>query len=157
MKIIDESHRAFVNLDHRKDRLKLMRQELAKVGIQAERFPGLKPVEVINHIVPAEKVEVMNKRTPGAIGCHYSQVAVMLKALSQNKHAFVMEDDLIFCDDFKERMEIMEEFLEGKEWDIIWLGGTYHIKPEWHNAGQQKQFGANTSNDGRTRSSEHGH
>lgn len=135
MQIINDSYAAFINLDHRKDRLKVMRQDLAKAGITAERFKGLKPEDCIDKIIPRERVEVMRKRTPGAIGCHFSQVAVMLKALGQGKHAFVMEDDLIFCDDFKERMAIVDDFLKDREWDVFWLGGTYHKNPTWHKHG----------------------
>lgn len=133
--IIDDSYISFINLDHRKDRLKLMKQELAKVGITAERFKALKPVDCIDKLIPANRVEVMRKRTPGAIGCHFSQVGIMLKALALGKHAFVMEDDLIFCDDFKERMQIVDDFLKDREWDIFWLGGTYHKIPTWHKSG----------------------
>lgn len=135
MNLIKDSHAAFINLDHRKDRLKAMRRELQRAGIEAERFPGLKPDDVINKLVPAEKVSVMKNRTPGAIGCHYSQVGVMMEAFTRNKHAFVMEDDLIFCSDFNERIAIFEDFLKDKPWDVIWLGGTYHKNPTWHAAG----------------------
>jgi GR25 family glycosyltransferase involved in LPS biosynthesis len=138
MNLLEESYKAFINLDHRQDRLSAMRKELARIGIEAERFPALKPADVINKLVPASKVEVMRKRTPGAIGCHYSQVAIMYEAYTRNQHAFVMEDDLIFCDDFKERIEIIEDFLKDKEWDVIWLGGTYHKEPTWHKAGHSQ-------------------
>lgn len=120
---------SFINLDHRTDRLEKMTAELTRVGITAERTRGLLPIEVNE---PEDKVHVMYKRTPGAIGCHYSQVSVIEKAYSLGKSALVMEDDLIFCDDFQERMKIVENFLNTREWDIFWLGGTYHIPAEWH-------------------------
>ncbi len=79
-----------------------------------------------------DKVQVMFKRTPGALGCHASQVAIMEEALRQSKHAFVCEDDLVFCDDFLERLSIIYKFLNQHEWDIFWFGGTYHNEPTWH-------------------------
>lgn len=130
--ILDESYISFINLDHRKDRLRGMQKELQRVGIKAIRQRGIMPSEYKGD---RSKVEVMRKRTPGAIGCHFSQVAIMEKALSVNQHAFVMEDDLIFCYDFKERMEHASRFLQDNEWDVLWLGGTYHLEPTWHKKG----------------------
>jgi hypothetical protein len=57
----------------------------------------------------------------------------METALWAGKHALVMEDDLVFCSDFWERMAIIEEFTNTHEWDVFWLGGTYHYRPTWHN------------------------
>lgn len=123
---------AYINMPHRFDRDVRMKSELARVGIQAERINGMYPQEYTGS---PEKVSVMQKRTPGAIGCHFSQVKVMETALAKNKHALVMEDDLVFCNDFFERMEIMNEFLNTHDWDVVWLGGTYHVNPaRWHNS-----------------------
>jgi len=119
----------YVNLDSRTDRRQHMEQELTKAGISAVRFRGLAPHEVDQ---PEHKLAVMLNRTPGAIGCHYSQVAVMEEAVRQDKHAFVMEDDLVFCDDIQDRLKVIEDFLSEKDWDIFWLGGTYHKEPTWH-------------------------
>ena len=123
---------SFVNLDHRRDRLVHMEQELARVGISAVRMRGMLPEETIkSHHLDTTRLQVMQNRTPGAIGCHYAQVRIMQEALHQGKHAFVMEDDLIFCSDFKERMDYISRFLEGRKWDVIWLGGTFHVNPPW--------------------------
>lgn len=127
--MLKDTYISFVNLDHRKDRLSHMTKQLARVGLNAERTRGLLPSEVNQ---PEEKLSVMRNRTPGAIGCHYSQVSIMEKALFHGKNAFVMEDDLIFCSDFNKRMEHIESFLGGREWDVFWLGGTYTLQPAWH-------------------------
>jgi len=124
-----EYYASYINLPHRFDRDSRMKRELERVGIKAERTIGLYPHEVKE---PKEKLEVMQKRTPGAIGCHYSQISVMAKAHFHGKNALVMEDDLVFCSDFNERMKIVDSFLEGKDWDVFWLGGTYHKEPTWH-------------------------
>jgi GR25 family glycosyltransferase involved in LPS biosynthesis len=107
---------------------------LIRVGIIAERTRGKLPEEFdLND----PKLQVMVRRTKGAIGCHYGQVEIMQKAFAQNKHAFVMEDDLIFCSDFQERMKLIEKFTENNPWDIIWGGGTYHANNPawWHKPG----------------------
>ena len=85
------------------------------------------------------RVEVMRKRTPGAIGCHFSQVKIMAEALNRRKHAFVMEDDLVFCSDFQKRIAYIEKFTATHDWDIIWLGGTFHINPPYWDIKRRKR------------------
>jgi GR25 family glycosyltransferase involved in LPS biosynthesis len=106
-----------------------MISELKKVNINATRTRGLLPNEVNQ---PYDKIAVMQKRTPGAIGCHFSQISVMQNALKLNKHALVLEDDLVFCEDFNDRLNDISDFLENNDWDVFWLGGTYHIPAQWH-------------------------
>lgn len=127
----ETTYTAYINLDSRVDRNEKMITELNRVGLVSNRQKGMLPTEV-SQFIPSDKLFVMQNRTPGAIGCHYSQVAIMEKALQSNQHAFVMEDDLIFCDDFQDRMRIIESFLSEREWDVMWLGGTYHKDPTWH-------------------------
>lgn len=130
MNLLENCYISFVNLDLRKDRLHKMEKELARVNLPAVRTRGQLPSEYQGD--PA-RVKVMQDRTPGAIGCHFSQVKIMFDAMSRNQHAFVMEDDLVFCDDFHERMAIISAFCETHAWDVIWLGGTFHIHPpHWH-------------------------
>lgn len=126
---------SFVNLDHRKDRLDHMLNELSRVGITATRTRGRLPSE-FNLDDP--KLQTMRSRTPGAIGCHFSQVRVMELALLSGQHAFVMEDDLIFCSDFKERLDYISNWAEDKEWDVIWFGGTFHSPAFWHPVGPSR-------------------
>lgn len=126
--ILDNCYSAFINLDHRKDRFIHMGKELARVGIVAERFTAFKTSE---HSWDADKTRVMRNRTPGAIGCWFSQRELMRISLALGKHAFVMEDDLIFCSDIHKRLELFYWYTATYEWDIFWLGGTYHINPPW--------------------------
>ena len=102
-------------------------------NIPAVRTRGMYPVEVIDKIVPLSRVRVMQNRTPGAIGCHFSQVSIMQEALKQGKHGWVMEDDLKICADIYERLAYMGRFCDTHKWDILWLGGTFHVHPPyWH-------------------------
>lgn len=127
--LIEDSHISFINLAHRKDRLTAMEATLKKAGIPAIRTEALRPIGVIGIIEPMSRLDVMFNRTPGAIGCHFSQVAVMEEALKQKKHAWVMEDDLDICDDIQERLDYIEQFCSTHPWDIIWMGGTFHVNP----------------------------
>ncbi len=127
-----EYYASFVNLDTRTDRLNHMTKELERVGIKAIRERGI-PWKETDYENP--KYNVMYRRTPGAIGCHLSQVEIIKKAFEVGSHAFVMEDDLVFASDFQERLSYIEKFQAGKEWDIFWLGATFHSPAYWHPIG----------------------
>lgn len=128
---LEDIYAEYVNLDSRPDRNEHMVAELLRVGVKAIRRRGLLPKEV-QQFVSHNKLKVMWDRTKGAVGCHYSQIAVIEEALRQNKHAWVMEDDLIYCDDIQDRLKIISDFCSNNDWDIIWLGGTYHKEATWH-------------------------
>jgi GR25 family glycosyltransferase involved in LPS biosynthesis len=127
---------SYVNLDSRPDRREKMEAELQRVGITASRTRGMLPVECGN----AEDVITMIRRTPGAVGCHFSQVSIMEKALAVGMHAMVLEDDLIFATDFQERLKHIEKFTQNHEWDVIWLGATFHSPAFWHCHGRSKML-----------------
>jgi len=139
----------YINLSHRKDRLAHMINELDRVQLSAERFEAIRTA---NHQWDAEKYGVMLRRTPGAVGCFESQLAVMKEALAADKSAFVMEDDLVFCSDIKERLDYIETFLNKQEsWDVLWLGGTVHINPPWWHTGTNRDLpGSNLGRDAET-------
>lgn len=127
-----DAYKAYVNLDSREDRKEAMERELLRVGLTGvERQKALTPEDYRGD---SSKVFTMLNRTRGALGCYLSQREVMQKALAQNKDVFVFEDDLVFSTDIVTRLDMMEEFLNAKEdWDIMWLGATFHIDPpQWH-------------------------
>lgn len=126
-----DSYISFVNLSHRTDRLQRMHSSLLKAGLHAVRTPGMLPEQAMIYSEQPSRCLVMLKRTPGAIGCHFSQVAIMQEALRQRKHAFVMEDDLVFCSDLHRRLDHMNKFIATHSWDVLWLGGTFHVNPPW--------------------------
>lgn len=130
------TYASFVNLDHRKDRLEHMTMELDRVGIKAVRTRGMPVAETPNE----DKYMVMRLRTPGAIGCHLSQVKIMQEALERDKNAFVMEDDLIFCNDLKERLDYIEKFTKTHDWDVIFLGATFQLNPPYWHSGTNKDL-----------------
>lgn len=127
-----EYYTAFINLDSRPDRLAHMERELKRVGIEAVRQRAI-PWKECDLNDP--KHQVMLRRTPGALGCHLSQVQVMERAFVHGQHAWVMEDDLVFATDFQDRLKYIENYLTGKPWDVIWLGGTFHNPGYWHPLG----------------------
>lgn len=138
MSLLDDCYVGYLNMEHRNDRLAHINAEFKKAGLKGVRTEGRKP-ETFDLNDP--KLQVMKNRTSGAIGCHYGQVEIMQKALEKKKHAFVFEDDVILCDDFQGRMAMAEDFLKEKDWQIFWLGGTYHY-PEawWHKVGHSEDL-----------------
>lgn len=135
--MIENLYASFVNLDWRTDRLAHMTEQLKKISLPVTRTRGLPWKEVVNNmpINDLHKIAVMQNRTPGAIGCHFSQVSVMKEALAQGKHAAVFEDDIIFCSDFDKRLKYIDNWTKTHDWDVIWLGGTFHVPAFWHKIG----------------------
>jgi GR25 family glycosyltransferase involved in LPS biosynthesis len=131
VRLTDECYASFVNLDRRPDRRAKMVNELLTHGLTAVRTRGMLPEEYKGS--PAQIQAMWDRPQKGAIGCHFSQVKVMREAWSRHQHAFVMEDDLVFCEDFGERMDIITAFCQTHPWDVIFLGGTFHINPPYWN------------------------
>lgn len=133
----DTIYAAYCNLDSRPDRNEKMIAELERVDLEIPivRQRSYPWEELYNNFSDEEKlkVDVMVKRkTPGAIGCWFSQMEVMKEALRQGKHAIVLEDDIVVCNDMPQRLKIIFTYLNQHEWDIFWFGGTYHLEPTWH-------------------------
>lgn len=143
MGLIQDSYISYVNLAHRTDRNDLMIESLKKVDLPINRMSGILPHEWLGDAV---KMKAMLKRPQkGAIGCYLSQTSIIKKAKELNKHAWVMEDDLVFCSDFQKRIDYIDRWIHTpqgfypnftwRDWDIIWLGATFHVNPPyWHKA-----------------------
>ena len=126
-----EAYVGFLNMEHRYDRREHMTHELWVLGLPHHRIVGKRPEE---YNLDDPKIQVMRRRTPGAIGCHYGQVQIMQNALAEGKDAMVFEDDVVFCSDIQKRLDYIQDFLNKTEWDIFWLGATFHVGPPWwHN------------------------
>jgi GR25 family glycosyltransferase involved in LPS biosynthesis len=132
MSLLNNTYCSFVNLDERTDRLLHIDEQLRRIGLSAVRQRGI-PVSELDSKLEDVCPKMWNG-TRGAIGCYLSQVKIMEGALDKNKNAMILEDDAEFCSDFHERVEHITRFTEKHEWDIIFLGGTYHADlPQWHN------------------------
>lgn len=132
-------HARYINLPHRTDRLAHMEAQLSRISLKAEPIRGMYPQEYTGD---ENKVAVMRRRTPGAIGCYESQVRIMREALAFGKTAVVMEDDCVFSNSFDQGFSIIEEWCKNNDWDIFYLGSAMHISdkdaPFWHPLGPSK-------------------
>jgi len=134
--MLSNLYASFVNLDSRPDRLAHMNEQIKRVNLPITRTRGIPWREVEAN---REDIDVMLKRTPGAIGCHFSQMSVVREAYNQKKHALVLEDDVIFCEDINLRLEYIDLWADKNDWDIIWLGASFHVNPPfWHPQGYSK-------------------
>ena len=128
--VLNEMEIGYVNLDSRPDRLEHIERELARVQLSGTRQRGMLPSEYRGD---PSLVEVMRNRTPGAIGCHYSQREIICRGIRSGSNVMVLEDDAVFCNDLHERAETIRSFLSGRQWDVFSLGATFHVNPPvWH-------------------------
>ena len=103
----------YINLDHRKDRLKQINNEFKKMN-----FPENK----------IERVSAVRNKYNGHIGCCKSHIKTMDLVIQNNyKYTMVFEDDFIFSVDQKTLDKKITEFLSnyGDDWDIIQLASFY--------------------------------
>lgn len=131
--MIENIYAGFLNMDHRIDRLNHMEGQFQKLNIKPIRHRGKKPNE---YDLNDPKVQTMLHRTPGAIACQFGQMQIMETALDIGCNALVLEDDVVFCEDFNDRLEYIDNWTKTHEdWDIVWLGGTFHVPAFWHKIG----------------------
>jgi GR25 family glycosyltransferase involved in LPS biosynthesis len=132
-----------VNLDCRGDRMKHAHHEFARHGIRVERIRAFTPDQWPGD--PA-KVAKMRSTTPGAIGCYHSQMSVIARGAVSDTTVAVCEDDVCFCDDLTERLDYLDEHLTW-DWDIFYLGATFHTPGEWYKHEDCKDWGPRLGRD----------
>jgi len=102
----------YINLDKRPERKIYIEKQLQKVGIDAERFPG---------IIPSEK---LNFPTIGHRGCVLSHRAVIQKALDDGlKNVLIIEDDCVFTEEFPNisKLMIADMLFLKPRWDFLFF------------------------------------
>jgi GR25 family glycosyltransferase involved in LPS biosynthesis len=127
----------YVNLTSRIDRDEHAKAEFARHGIDARRFAGFLPDEWPGDL---GKVKRMRKRTPGAVGCYQSQTHVIRTVVDTDRVVVVCEDDVCFCDDLPQRLAYIEEHLTW-DWDVFYLGATFHVPGVWCIHPECKEWG----------------
>ncbi len=105
-----------INLPERTDRLDHAQKQIVNVG-----FPNTFDV------IPAIKTENRGSFThTGEMGCYLSHLQC-LEIAKQNKngHTLIMEDDLIFSDNFSEMLPLYLEQLDKDDcWDVFYFYNT---------------------------------
>jgi GR25 family glycosyltransferase involved in LPS biosynthesis len=118
----------FINLDHRTDRLAHIQKQCLKAGVTAQRFPALRYEDYAG---PAANVANMMS-TPKTIGNWLSHTSLWSKGSRPDSIVGVLEDDALLCEDFQNRLAYLDAHMT-LDWDIFYLGATYHVNPPvWH-------------------------
>jgi GR25 family glycosyltransferase involved in LPS biosynthesis len=103
----------FINLNHRKDRLKQINIEFDKMNFPKDKI---------------SRIEAVHEKYNGHIGCCKSHIKTMKEILKHGyKYTMVFEDDFVFSVTKKELDTKIRKFLsEYKDnWDIIQLASVY--------------------------------
>src|SRR4029078_6968605 len=110
-----------INLDKDTQRLKLVMEECAAVGITPTRIPGINGQDASEYTdyISDFHLKVLS---PSVVGCGLSHIKVWQKIVENNEScALVLEDDVKFVENFKEKFaEIFREIPE--DFYITYLG-----------------------------------
>ena len=120
-KKIDKTY--VINLDSRKDRLKLIDKDLKKIKLEYERFPACngKKIDIYSDDIN-KYFDKNNKLSPGQIGCSLSHIKIWEKAIkNNNKYTLVLEDDAIIPSNFWKKINNLLSELP-TNYNIILLG-----------------------------------
>ena len=110
-----------INLPECKNRWERVSKEFKKVGI-------LNRVERIWTTPPDKNFKISSLRLPTMFGCGLSHLKSLFHAMHENvENVLIFEDDVVFVDDYKERLIVSINELP-KEWDILFLGGNPRVK-----------------------------
>ncbi len=124
-----------INLDRAKERLYKIDNQLKLQNIDYIRYSAFDGKNILNKSI---KCNISNKNfygyprelKMGEIGCTLSHIGAISMAKSLNlEYVIILEDDIILCNDFKERLDILFKSVP-KNWEHIFLGGhVYNFEP----------------------------
>ncbi len=117
MRIVDYFERAYViNLSYRKDRRRMMVQELKKIEMPLT----LNKTEIFSAIQPDNAGAFPSV---GARGCFLSHLAILKQAKEDSLgQVLIMEDDLTISRRFKMDQEILIDQLQRTDWGFVYFG-----------------------------------
>jgi GR25 family glycosyltransferase involved in LPS biosynthesis len=126
--IIDKIKTYVINLDSRPDRLNQVWNICKKNGItNFERFPGIVPTDdVIRNSKLINPRKILKKNVieylRGSLGCKMSHLEVLKKAQKCSEDLIlIIEDDVVFDDNFSIYLNLSLNYLKDKDWDILFL------------------------------------
>ena len=103
----------YINLDHRKDRLKQINKEFKRMNFPEEKI---------------ERISAVREKYNGHIGCCKSHIKTMDEIIKNNyKYTMVFEDDFVFSVSQEVLDKRLSEFLHEykDDWDVIQLASVY--------------------------------
>jgi GR25 family glycosyltransferase involved in LPS biosynthesis len=114
-----------VNLEKRSDRWATCKKEFTKHNIVAQRYSAVDGKSLNEEVFP----NLRKFETPGQLGCLLSQYNVIkIAKMCKYSSVLIMEDDVEFCDDFNEQLELkMQDVPE--DWDMLFFGANHILHP----------------------------
>lgn len=114
-----------INLERSVNRKLAAQAEFDKFGIEVEFFKAIDKHEIV---LPELSIKKHETEALGKYACAMSHIAVIRKAKELNLPAVcIFEDDVVFCDDFRERIKYIEA-LPNFSFDVFSLGGHFSTK-----------------------------
>jgi SAM-dependent methyltransferase len=120
--LIDRFEWWIINLDQRPDRLRHIREQLARIGVtRARRFQAF----------DGQRLQLESCRpdwlVPGAVGNYLSHAALLKQAQARRVPCAIIEDDLMLADDFLEAFAAFVDEVP-EDWDVLHLAGHENCK-----------------------------
>ncbi|MBQ1203704.1 MAG: glycosyltransferase family 25 protein, partial [Loktanella sp.] len=112
-----------INLDRDTDRLAGMQSQLDALGLEYTRFPAIYGKDRAGELATRVDADAYARNmgqtiSPGHMGCYASHVAVWEAfATSDATVALILEDDVIFHDDFLESLDLA--LAQAAHWDML--------------------------------------
>jgi GR25 family glycosyltransferase involved in LPS biosynthesis len=117
-----DTYPMYINLEHREDRKQHIKEQLEKFGIKADRVRGVYFHEVEDSDNPKYKKMVDSSKSQ--LGCYTAHINCLQRAYKVGSSALIFEDDAYLFDDFIDKMDYVQNFLNNNEWDIVWFGAS---------------------------------
>jgi len=109
----------YINLDSRSDRRELFEKRAAEQGIEAIRFSAITPDDYTGF--PGDEDD---ERRRFKYGCSLSHIAIYKEVKQKGlTNVLIFEDDCVFEDNFKDRLQASIDDLKNIKWDMFYLGG----------------------------------
>lgn len=115
-----------ISLKRSTERRELVSKEFNRAGINVKFFDAVDRNDLIlPELCDKENKAAIHPQGTGIYACMLSHLELYKTALKHDLNTImVFEDDVMLCDDFKERIKYMEE-LPGFDFDFISLGGHF--------------------------------
>ena len=115
----------FINLDKSKDRLDKMLEQSKDFDLNLTRYPAIYGKDINrNKLIKNKILHKKNELRNGELGVTLSHINIWKESLkNNNEYILVLEDDILFCDNFKNELNKYYKQIP-EDWDIIYLGGS---------------------------------
>lgn len=108
----------YQNLDIRHKRIKHMKEEIERTGLNLVRFPAFEGCKL--------KERINKKMKRGRYGCWMSAYKLWETVRDTNTTSLLLEDDIVFCDNFNEKLKEALEEANEIEYDMLLLSHNWH-------------------------------